>query len=55
MVFDQHLCSRMRSFDVYYTMFIVCWQVFVTCFLKVFLRKFLVRVVMFDTPLGWGC
>jgi len=31
---DLHLCSRMRSFDVYYTMVIVVCQVFVTFFLK---------------------
>lgn len=44
LVFDLHLCSRMRSFVFYYIMFIVCCQVFVTCFLKVFLRKFFVVV-----------
>ena len=32
----------MLCFDVYYTMVIVCCQVFVTFFLKVFLRKFFV-------------
>lgn len=49
LLFDLHLCSRMRFLDFYYTMVIVCCQVFVTCFLKVFLS----RVVMFDTPLVW--
>lgn len=34
----------MLCFGVYYIMFIVCCQVFVTCFLKVFLRKFFVVV-----------
>lgn len=34
----------MLCFDVYYTMFIVCCQVFVTSFLKVFLRKFVAFV-----------
>ena len=43
-VFDLHLCSRMRSFVFYYTMFVVFCQVFVTCFLKVFLRKFVAFV-----------
>lgn len=32
----------MLCFDVYYTMFVVFCQVFVTSFLKVFLRKFFV-------------
>lgn len=41
---DQHLCSRMLCFDVYYTMTVVFCQVFVTFFLKVFLRSFVAFV-----------
>ena len=33
LVFGLHLCSRMRSFVFYYTMFVVFCQVFVTSFL----------------------